>query len=399
MHDAVTERATIRDCIGPMACFVALGLYVGVWAALVPALKVQAAVTAGELGIAMLLGSVATPLAMYYASPLVERFGTRVVAYTTAAFAASTLLPVFATNFTLLVVALVVLSCLAATLDITMNVAVSCLEHFGRHVMHLSHALFSAGMLAGSLAAGTGRHLGGGPAEILPVLAAALVAIAALNLRRPTVDLAHVPVEEDSGAGDGSTRKLVLSPYLLLLGAMGCVAFVFEGAIEAWSALHLEENLGVGAGASAIGPAAFALTMMLGRIFGHWITRGVDPYALLVASGVLGAGGVLAAALTNQVPMAVAGIICAAVGLATAVPTLYGLAGRAAERGQRGATMFTVTSVSWLGVVLGPAMVGGIAAAVDLRAALAWLGALGIPMAASALLARRLRPDRVPATA
>lgn len=385
------RRASARDCLGPLACFVGLGLFVGVWAAILPAIKAATHVSNGELGLALLVGSSTTPVVMWLAGPLVERLGPRVLAVAAGIFALTTVLPALANSFPTLVGTLLVLGSLAAMLDVTMNVAISTLEAYGRNLMHLAHSLFSAGMLAGSLLSGAARHLGADSLSIVVVLAIFLGAVAFLNFRLPSVELKAQRTEPAHNSAPQLRRRFRLpAPYLLTLGAIGCLAFVFEGGIESWSALHLEETLNVEPGISALGPAAFAAAMMIGRLGGQWVTNRIDPYKLLVGAGLVGLTGVLIAALAMNAPLAIAGFLIAAMGLSICAPTFYGLAGRFAEPGKRGNAMSTVTSISWMGAVVGPAYIGVLAGAFDLRSALVCVALLGLPLAVLSLIARRL---------
>jgi MFS family permease len=351
---------------------------------MLPAIKHAAGVGAGQLGLLLMHGAATTPIGMWLASPLVERHGGRVLAVITATFAVGAIAPPLVASPVQLAIMLCVVGMLAAMLDTAMNVAASSLEARGRHVMHLAHALFAAGMLGGSLAAGAARAGGASARAIFVVLAGTLLVAALCNLPRTSLSLAAAPMRERR-----ARRWRIRSRTLLLLGAIGCLAFVLEGGVGAWSALHLEQSLGVAPGISALGPAAIAASLLIGRLAIHRFGSDVDPYRLLTCAGVVVAVGVVAMAVATDPTVAVASLLVGALGLSVCIPTVFALAGRTAAAGERGAAIATVTTLSWVGAVAGPACIGALAGSFGLRMALLVLGLLGLPMGLLAQVAGR----------
>jgi MFS family permease len=80
------------------------------------------------------------------------------------------------------------------------------------------------------------------------------------------------------------------------------------------------------------------------------------------------------------------GIAAAGLGTSICAPTLIAIGGRGARPERRGSAVSVVTSVAYLGFLLGPAAVGVAANATTLRAALAGVAGLALVLA---LLARR----------
>ena len=68
--------------------------------------------------------------------------------------------------------------------------------------------------------------------------------------------------------------SLVLpSRALLGLGALTFAALLIEGAMADWTAVYLHREVGMDAGAAALGFAAFSLTMAACRFAGDTITH------------------------------------------------------------------------------------------------------------------------------
>ena len=73
-------------------------------------------------------------------------------------------------------------------------------------------------------------------------------------------------------------------------------------------------------------------------------------------------------------------------GLAAAAPTLISLAGRRADADQRGAAVSIVSTIAYLGYLLGPPLLGLTAAAGGLRLAFNVVAAAGVLLLLGALL-------------
>lgn len=255
-------------------------------------------------------------------------------------------------------------------------------EASGRPVLNLAHASFSGTVVAASLLAGVLRATGAGAELVLALAGAAVLAIAA-TLARGGAAIARPA--RDPG-------RLGAPAWLLLLGALCALAYWVENAWQSWSAVHMDRDLGASAGVSALGPAAFASAAALGRLAGQRLVTRLGDRTLIATGAAVAAAGTALAASAPGVPLGVAGILIAGLGTSVCAPTIISLAGAAAPPALRGAAVSTVTTIAYLGFLVGPAAVGGIAAATDLETSLtvvAGLAALLAVVVAAAPLPRR----------
>jgi MFS family permease len=371
---------------GPLAAFFVLGLFWGGWAALVPAIQIAVGATKGELGLTLLFVAVGSLPAMLLTGRAFDRRGPRILPWLIGAFAAAAVLPAFTHSIPALAASLFVVGAASGALDVAMNGAVSELEaRRDTRLMQLAHGLYSAGVLVGALAVGLAREFGAGRLVILCGIAAVILASAAFNLR-------HEPVERRP-AKKGGPR---LSRAAIPLGIACAAALVIEGGMENWGAIFLERDLDASPAVSALAPAAFGGAMMLGRFWGQALERRLGDTLLLSGSFGVALVGLVVAALAPNLPLAIAGFFIGGAGISIAAPTLFGAGGRNADPQERGAGVATVTTIGYLGFLIGPPIVGGIAEAVGLRTA---FGALALIAAALVLVIPRLGLDgRVPGT-
>ena len=369
---------------GPLAAFFAFGLFWGGWAALVPAVQTAVGASNGELGLALLFVAVGSVPAMLLTGRELDRRGTRILPLLLAALAAAAVLPAFAGSVTALAAALLAIGVAGGATDVAMNAAVSELEvRRDARLMQLAHALFSGGVLVGALAVGVARELGAGSGAILPVLGLAILASAALNL-------GHARIAPRPSTRRGPRLSRAAIPFGIACGA----AFVIEGGMENWGAIFLEQDLNAGPAVSALAPAAYGGAMMLGRLSGQWLERHLGDALLLGGAMVVALCGLLAAALAPNVPIAVAAFFVGGAGISIAAPALFGAGGRLGSPEERGSALATVTTIGYLGFLVGPPIVGGLAEVAGLRTAFA---ALALVAAALAVATPRLGLGRKPA--
>jgi MFS family permease len=356
---------------GPLAAFFAFGFFWGGWAALVPAVQDAVGASKGELGLALLFVAIGSLPSMLVTGRELDRHGARLIPVLLAGLGVAAVLPAFANTLPVLAASLFAIGVLGGGLDVAINAAVSELEvRRGARLMQLAHALFSAGLLAGAIASGISRQLGANRLEVLGGIAVVLVAAAALNL-------GHARVERKAAT---SRRGLSLSRAAIPLGIACAAAFVIEGGMENWGALFLERELNADPAVSALAPGAYACAMMLGRLSGQWLEHLLGDTLLLMGAFGVAFVGLVTVALAENVPLAVVAFFIGGAGISIAAPALFGGGGRNAAPEERGRAVATVTTIGYLGFLVGPPFVGGAAEAVGLRAAFAALALVAVAL-------------------
>jgi MFS family permease len=164
---------------------------------------------------------------------------------------------------------------------------------------------------------------------------------------------------------------------VLLLGVLAACASYGEGSISDWGALRLH-GLGAGAGLAAIGYAAFALAEAGGRLAGTWLLTRFGQRAVLVSGGLATCAGMLCAGLAQSIPVVVAGFALAGLGVANAFPAAMSRVGVLA--GPHGVAI--ASTLGYGGFLLGPPVIGFLAAAVGLGPSLTTVSFLALVGAA-----------------
>jgi MFS family permease len=364
-----------------LLAFAAFGLFWGSWGAVLPAVQAQADVGDSELGVALLCIGAGALAGMRPAGVALDRWGSAVLPLAVLGFAACAVLPGIATSAIALSAALLLLGAMSGALDVAINTEAVRVEATGRRVLHLVHAGFSGAVVVASLLTGALRSAGGSPHVVLGTVAVLLV-ITAIALRRLT------PAPAVARPAPAPWRRLLHAPAAwLILGGLAALAYLVENAWQSWSALQLEGTLDAAPGLAALGPAVFAGAAMTGRLGGQWLSERVSERTVLRSGATLGALGTLVGATAPTVLVALLGIAVAGLGTSLCAPTLISLAGRASSPEQRGAAVSVVTTLAYLGFLLGPALVGIAAAATTLRIALVGIAGVALLLGALAKLA------------
>lgn len=374
--------------------FALAGFTIASWAVRIPDISTQVGADHGALGTVLLCLSLGALATMRLTAGLVERVGAgRTTAATLVLVVLAIGLPGLASSVPALAVALGVFGAATGALNVAMNSAGVTLEGaLGRSVLPSLHASFSFGGLGGSLVGGLAAGVLAPAPHLLGVTLAGLLAAGGVTgtlighhllAPRPVAPpaLAADPLPAPSPPPARAVRGT-----LVALGVIaGCTAFA-EGALGDWATLHLSEDLQAPALLAAVGYAGFSLAMACGRLMGHRLLTAWGSTRLLVAGPVLAAVGMLAAALTRDVGVALVGLVVVGLGLANVFPIAIARAGALA--GSRGVSL--ASTVGYSGLLGGPALIGFLASRTGLPVALTSVSCLAV---VAAVVAARLPQD------
>jgi predicted MFS family arabinose efflux permease len=370
------------------APFVTLGLTGALWgtmAAMVPALKLQIDATDAEFGISLVGGAVGGVVAMYFGPRVFEALGKYSLPVLTAMMILTFQLPIFAQSTEALFLMMFVLSMSITGVDISANIRLSQLEErHSTHLMNVSHAMYSLGFGCAALGISGLRQLGLGVAEVFPLIGCITGLLALLVWEK------HWQAFTAKESDDPPPLRL---PWVLILltSTMLFASFVGENAIETWSAIFMERDLGGMQGAGSLGPAMLGFVMCAARLFGQVIVQRFGETRLLVGSGGLGAIGVLILASSQSQSGALMGIAIGAIGIAAIVPTGSALLGKTVHSTQRALALSRAWMFGMSGFFVGPALMGLISQQWGLRVAFVLVAVLVAVIIPAVLLTQKRR--------
>ncbi|TQF01449.1 MFS transporter [Kitasatospora acidiphila] len=364
-----SPRPLRRARVGIAAVFAVHGAVAGTFASRIPALQGADHLSAGQLGLALVMPALGASLAMPLAGRITHRLGSKAALRLLLALWCLALIPpAVAPGLPSLCLALAAYGAAAGMADVTMNaIGVEVESRMGRAIMSGLHGMWSFGGLVaaagGALAAR--QHLGPRP-HLLPA-AVVLLAIGQLACTR-VLDVRPEPEAE-------APPRFSLPPRsAVVIGLVGFCAVFAEGAGMDWSGVYLRDVTHAAPGMAAMAYTAFACTMAVARLAGDAVVRRLGPVRAVRAGGaVAAAGGVLVVAATGPA-VAIPGFALIGIGIAVVVPLAFAAAGHAGPNpSQAIAGVATVTYTSGL---VAPAIVGSVAQGSSLRVSFALVTAL-----------------------
>jgi fucose permease len=366
------------------AAFFVFGFVMAMFGVHVPSVRTHYGLDDGALALALLGVAVGAVLCLALAGRLIGRFGARRVAAVAAAVMCAALALLLQWSHPVpLGLTVVVLGAAVGLFDVAINTEGSFIEAaLGRKVMSLMHGMWSLGGMAGALL-GAWMLERAVPAATQLGLVAAGGVVLALAASAGMLATHAVPTDA-SGAAEGWRRMPAAARRTLLaLGLLAVLGLLAEGAIYDWSVLFLQRERGADPALAALGFAAFSAAMAAGRFGGDWLRARVAAARLLAASATLAAVSMAVVLAVDSVPAALAGLACVGLGLSNVIPILFVTASRI-EGASAAAGIALVSSLGWLGIVMGPPLVGGVAQFSSLTAGLALVVIAALALAACA---------------
>jgi hypothetical protein len=361
-------------------CYGLTGALTALWGATVAATDARLALGPGRLGGALLALAVGSLVAMPVAGRLADRWTGRWLLPLTLPTAALALTgPALAPTAALLALSAFVLGTQLGALNVALTVQAVAVERAaGRPVIARMHGIWALGAVAGGTAVSAALRAG---LDVRAVMATGGAALAAASLAAtPKLPApAPAPGSAPSPAPGGAIGRSLGLAGVVALGAVGAAAFLSEGAATDWAGVHAVRVLGAGPATASMVYAVFFAAMTVVRFAGDAVRAGLGaPVTLRVAGATATAGyglvlvsGGVPAATPVRVACATAGWALTGAGMAVVWPVVVSAVGAAGVRGRGvGGRLSAVTTVSYSGGLVGPALIGGVAARATLPVAL-----------------------------
>jgi MFS family permease len=267
--------------------------------------------------------------------------------------------------------------------DVYLNVAAQRAEARNRSpVLQRMHAAYALGGVTGACVAGAVRaagvdyRAGFGYAGLLLIVTTAWTRSA-------------VPREQGLRGRRTvfSTSAILTMPALLVPALVVLAAFLIEGSMDAWAGLYLRGQLGATATIAALTFAAFAGAGFVGRLFAGRILFGIGRRTTILVAGLGSLVGASIAVAANGALMAGVGFLLLGFTLSAAGPAAFGLAGDAGSDPTN--AIAAVTTIGYTGFVWSPPLLGWVAQAFSLRAAMGVIAFATLGVVAGGILAPR----------
>ncbi|PKH23676.1 MFS transporter [Enterobacterales bacterium CwR94] len=351
MKDATSHSLTHAIGATRRAFFIA-GFTLAAWAPLIPLARDRMMADNGTMGLVLLAFGLGSLLMMPLSGILAARFGCRLIFTTAAGLVLATLPALVLTDEPFsLATSLFIFGAGIGAMDVVVNIHAVQVEKLAeRPIMSGFHALFSIGGIAGSGIVSLLLSYG-----LTPLLTVSLLIAGILLLLLRTAN--RLLRESDS-----TDAPLFVRPkgIVILLGFLCFIAYIMEGAMLDWSGILLTSEEHVTAQHAGIGYILFACAMTAGRLSGDRLVKAFGRFRVFLFSSLIATLGYSCVVVGGHLMLMLTGFFLIGCGLSNLVPILFTAAGQ--QHVMPGAlAVAAISSIGYSGILLGPALIGGVA--------------------------------------
>jgi len=371
MLSKLTELSKNRMALGIF--FFISGLRFASWACRIPNIQDQLHLNNAALGSVLLLLPIGSMIGLPISGYLVTKFGSRTMLLVAAFALPSPMIGIgLSTTAWTLAANLFFFGLTNNLMNIAVNTqAVLVEKHFGRSIMASFHGLWSLGGFTG-VGIGT-LMIGLSVSPLTHFILINIVCLAGMLLaHQHTIQQEEhvVTIKKKFGKPDA---------YLVLLGIIAFSTMVCEGTMFDWSGVYFNKVIGVSKSLTTVGYVAFMMMMATGRFLGDKFITRMGATTVLRASGIIIFVGLMIAVIFPFIIPSTIGFMLVGMGVSSVVPIAYALAGKT-HKMATGAAIASVSSIGFLGFLMGPPLIGFIAQASSLRSSFALIAFLGLVM-------------------
>lgn len=164
---------------------------------------------------------------------------------------------------------------------------------------------------------------------------------------------------------------------LLLLGLICFCGMASEGIMFDWSGVYFKEIIKAPGALVVLGYTTFMISMASGRFLSDFLVARYGARKVLIISGLVISTGLYTAVLLPYIIPCTIAFMLVGFGVSNVVPIIFNVAGTH-ENVPTGIALTIVTSISFLGFLMGPPLIGYIAELTSLKHSFAIIGIFGV---------------------
>ena len=350
--------------------FFVCGLIFSSWASRIPAIKDNFSFNDAELGAVLFTLPLGALSALPFSGWIVQKLGSKIISifsliiYSLSLYSIST-----AITATALSVALFLFGFIGNLANISMNTQGLAIQKIlNKPILSKLHAMWSIGAFLAATISGWTMKLNFSTSSHF-IIISLLGLLSCLSVYKFLV--------KDQETNEPQKVFVLPTKDLMLLGFICFCVAMSEGAMADWSSLYYRMILKDVQQISTVGYTAFAFSMAIGRFVGDKLIQLFGYQRVLKLNGLFILIG-MTIALVFQSPLTViVGFSLVGLGVSSVFPVVYILAAKTSSMSPS-AALSAVSSVGFFGFLVGPPIIGFVAAQTGLRFALGIVAFLGL---------------------
>ncbi len=364
------------------------GICFSSWASRIPDIKTSLGLGDGAWGTILLMIPVGQICGMTLSGFLVSRVGSRKILPVALFFYVLSLLFVgLSANEYSLIMSLIAFGFAGNFCNISVNTqGVNVETGYKRSIMASFHGGWSLAGFFGSAIGLLMININFSPIQHFLVVSVFVFLMLFLNYKYLQEDVKKEKVHRED------KKKEKPEKFLFLLGIIAFCGMAAEGAMADWSGLYFKDIVHVSDNLVPIALTAYMITMASARFLADHFTEKLGRKKVIQISGALIFIGLGLAVIYPNLLLTTIAFMIVGLGTASIVPTVYSVAGHKTKI-STGVALTIVSSVSFLGFLLGPPVIGYISEVSNLRISFGLVALLAAGIVLMGSRVRVLRED------
>lgn len=359
-----TTNNTKRTRLAVFLFYCCQGLIFASWASRIPHLKASLNLDDSAWGNMLLMLALGQGIGMTMSGFLVSIFGSKRILFVTLPLSPLMLLPIaLASNIYLFSASLIAFGIVSNFLNISLNAQGIATEAlYDKSIMSSFHGGWSLGGFVGVL-------IGLLMIKFHVHIITQYLTIAAVIIITGLLNFKYLPNEQKKEKTENAENKKVSKKpekFLYLLGLVAFFAMFIEGTMFDWSGIYFKEIIEVESSKVLIGFAGFMVMMAAGRFVSDKIADRFGRAYVIRVCGLLSFIGLVIAIIFPYIIPATIGFMLVGLGASSIVPMVYSIAGKKTKL-PSGLALTVVASISFLGFLLGPPIIGYVSSMFNLK--------------------------------
>lgn len=351
--------------------FFMAGLCFSSWASRIATIQEKLNISEGQFGAVLFAMPVGLMLSLPLSGWAVSRFGSRIVVSIALAGYGLALIGLgLMPNMYLLALNIMVFGLCSNAVNISVNAqAVATELLYKRPIMASFHGLWS---LAGFIGGGIGTLMIG--QEIPPFIHFVMIAVVVIG----SIFICWRYLNHDKGHSEEKKSGFAKpDAALVTLGLIAFCSMVVEGTMFDWTTIYFKKVIMAKDAMVGAGFTAGMCMMATGRFIADGFSARFGLKRTLQVSGFLSLAGLTMVITLPYLVPAIIGFMLVGAGISSVVPLVYSAAGRSTTMAP-GPAIAAVSTISFLGFLVGPPIIGFLAEAFNLRLAFIFVAVMAL---------------------
>lgn len=366
-----------RIRLGVFAFYFSQGICFSSWASRIPDIKNLLKLGDASWGTILLMLPIGQILGMTLSGFLISKFGSKKILIAALPCYALALISIgLAQSELILIGNLILFGFFGNFCNISVNTQGILVENlYNKSIMSSFHGGWSLAGFTGSLVGLLMVNFGLSPFHHFIIIFIIVTLLILFNFRYLQIDKKRV--SESTSNSKGTKEKIKPEKFLFLLGITAFCGMASEGAMFDWSGIYFEKIVKVSKNWAPLGFTSFMIMMASGRFIADHAIQKWGRQKIVQFSGILISLGLLLSVVFPNLIVTTLSFMIIGLGVSSIIPTIYSLSGQKTKI-PTGMALTIVSSIGFIGFLLGPPMIGYISDVLNLRFSFALIGIFGI---------------------